>query len=602
MADGFDLLQQVLSSVPGSAPTTPATTASPSTGTTAPAPVTAGQPAPGDVAATTAPDGYAELQAALAKAGAAPGVALPWWHPLATSLAQGTRDAIQGVAEPAGLVSDSVGNLINLGEKGIEGLTGADLTNYRIHPLAQGIDDVLDAAGLPKGAATPGWQSRVQRALGSVVGGGVLGAAVGAAAAPESAAASVVPALLPQSGAGLTTASLAAATPSVAALYTDSAMQGASPALRSFVNAAAGLAAAGAYGGLSNLLNAPGLPDDVAAWAQRAREVYNIPVTAQDLQQNPMMKVIGNVQKELPFSGAGAQQDRITDAFNTAISRTIGENSPRVTNAVMDQARTRLGNTLDAIAQRSEVPMDDPLINALADIESNASTATGANVAPSPQFGAVQNQINDVINKAVANNGTLPGQVFQNLTMKNTPLDLVANSADPVTAYYGQQVRNALFDAWERNAPPDDVEALADARLQYKNMKTIEPLVEKSPTGALSPALLTGAARSSFDNMAYTGAGALGDLGSIGQLFLKPTAQSGTSPRLTALALLTNPALWPAALKGIAANAATGKLMRSDWMTNRLLNGPGPFAQGAFQAPTALPATVSLLQAGQPQQ
>ena len=78
------------------------------------------------------------------------------------------------------------------------------------------------------------------------------------------------------------------------------------------------------------------------------------------------------------------------------------------------------------------------------------------------------------------------------------------------------------------------LDQLREARGQYKAMKTIEPLVEKSTTGDVSPAGLMQAVRGSYNGMAYGGGGALGDLARVGQRFLKEPPSSGTAERLQA--------------------------------------------------------------------
>ena len=72
-------------------------------------------------------------------------------------------------------------------------------------------------------------------------------------------------------------------------------------------------------------------------------------------------------------------------------------------------------------------------------------------------------------------------------------------------------MREALDSALERNAPPELVADLRSARGQYKAMKTVEDLVEKSPTGNISPAALLQPVRNSYGTMAYGGGGDLAD-------------------------------------------------------------------------------------------
>jgi hypothetical protein len=104
-------------------------------------------------------------------------------------------------------------------------------------------------------------------------------------------------------------------------------------------------------------------------------------------------------------------------------------------------------------------------------------------------------------------------------------------SSDPNVAHYGGQIREALNEAMQANAPPEVAKQLAQTNAQYKAMKTIEPLVEKSTTGDVSPALLMQQVRKSYGGMAYNGGGDMGDLARIGQRFLKEPGNSGTAPR-----------------------------------------------------------------------
>jgi hypothetical protein len=503
-------------------------------------------------------------------------------------ISQGVRDVVQGAATMPGLVYDGLGNLINLGERGLEGLTGADLAAFRIHPAAKNIDAVLDAAGLPTGAAEPNWQSRVIRAAAAPLGGGLVGSAIGAAAAPGSAAEAV--------GSALTAAPTAqvagSVAPEVSALYTDDALKD-HPLVRPFANAAAGLAAAGSIQGLASLLNAPGLSPEIAAWAAKARDVYGIPLAATDMSQNATVRTLGSINRNLLMGGSAAHDEAVSDAITKGISNTIGENTTRVTPDVMTAARTRIGNELDRIGAATTVQADNPFLNDLQNIQTEARSTTGWMPASSnPQMGAIQNQLDDVLNRAAAHNGVIPGDVFQDMVKQGTPLDLTANNPDPVIAGYGQRIHDALFDAWERSAPPDEVQNLQAARFQWKNMKAIEPLVEKAvPPGVLSPQLITGAARSSFNDMAYSGAGQLGDLGTISKMFLRPTPDSYTALRSFLMGALIHPAsIIPTAGMVGPANLALGAGLRSNWLANRMLQGGAP-------APSfAAPAAMSLLQ------
>jgi len=58
------------------------------------------------------------------------------------------------------------------------------------------------------------------------------------------------------------------------------------------------------------------------------------------------------VSSQVPFSGSGAFQDQQRQAFNRAVSKTIGEDSTKLTSDVMERAKQRIGQSYDDLAQR----------------------------------------------------------------------------------------------------------------------------------------------------------------------------------------------------------------------------------------------------------
>jgi hypothetical protein len=125
----------------------------------------------------------------------------------------------------------------------------------------------------------------------------------------------------------------------------------------------------------------------------------------------------------------------------------------------------------------------------------------------------------------------LPGKTYGDLVAHGTPLDVATNADNSVVRTYAGRIKEALQDAMQASATPENAARYAQARLQYKNMMTLAPLVNKGIPGQISPLLLQGAANRSFTGNAFRGAGQLGSLGDVAQQFLKPPPQSGTEPR-----------------------------------------------------------------------
>lgn len=322
-----------------------------------------------------------------------------------------------------------------------------------------------------------------------------------------------------------------------------------------------------------------------ASLADTARTKYNIPLTSPDISSSGAMKYGNSALKDLPFSGAAAQDEVKTNAFNRALSNQMGEDSDKITPDVMQSAKKRLGNEFNVVAQNTNIADTKGLGNSLRPIMIEA-----AQVLPEADIKPLQAQIENIADVIKQNNGTIPGASYQALTRKGTPLDRAMSSTNPNVSYYAGQIRSALDDALQANATPEMQNRLTQARTQYKAMKTIEPLAEKAKDGNISPALLQNRVSNSYGNLAYNGGGDMGELARIGQQFMKEPPQSGTAPRqiltemagklgapFAAIAGGNYAGLSPLATAGgalgtIAAGRGVRAVLNSNALTNRLIN------------------------------
>lgn len=248
--------------------------------------------------------------------------------------------------------------------------------------------------------------------------------------------------------------------------------------------------------------------------------------------------------------GGHTTQDQINQ-FTRAVSRTFGADSESLTPDVLAEAQGRIGARMDRIAHETRIKADDTLVNDLARIEEEAQgDVTPGEITP------IKNRISDVLGK-IGEDGHITGAQYQALTRANTPLARAMAHPDPNISYHAGRVRDALDEAMERSLVADGrqdlLAELRDARLQYKNLKTIEPLATKAGANehAISPPLLQARVNAQFRSRAQRGAGDLGDLADIGQAFMKAEPNSGTAGRSGArLALSEAPMMLGAALTG----------------------------------------------------
>lgn len=364
--------------------------------------------------------------------------------------------------------------------------------------------------------------------------------------------------------------------------------------------------------GVANALVGTVSPE-TAQLAQTARNRFGIPVGTGEVSSNGTTRFLNSVVNKLPGSGGTAHKADMQTGFNRALTNTFGEDSETVTPQVMANARDRIGNVFEGVAQRTPVIHADPQLAG-----ELRQTINDAQMSMTPEeVRPLIHQVQNIASLVDPNTNTITGEIYQNLTRRGTPLDRAMQSANPNIRHGAQQIRDALDGAMERSAPPDVVDDLRQARQQWRNMRTVEPLVAKSPTGDISPALLQGRVNTSFKGThgaAYGGGGDLKTLSDIGQRFLKEPPSSGTAERgmlmhllggagTAGAGLLSGEVPASAAAMGVGATLGSALLargvgagLRSNALTNRLINrslgNPTNTAFGNYLYNSTLPAVL----------
>jgi len=335
---------------------------------------------------------------------------------------------------------------------------------------------------------------------------------------------------------------------------------------------AAGIAAPAAVGRVRNALGGSVDPER-AAVAQRARDL-GIPLGAGDISTNQALRFFSDVANKFPMAGGERYSAAKQAGFNRAIAREMGDNANAVTPEVMARTRTRLGQGFDSYKNGSPLNADQALQNDLIRIGREASQ-----VVAQSELEPIVTQMRNIAAKVDPQNSTIAREAYHNIIKKGAPLDRAMHSNDSNIKFYAGQIRDALDGALERSMPAHEVADFRKLRYQYKVMKTIEDLVEKSPDGNLSPALLMGAVRKNFEGMAYTGAGNMGDIARAGQM-MKAPPNSGTPERLMYMNWLSGPGkvsttdianyAIPAAV-GATVGRLFNKTLNSNFLTNRMI-------------------------------
>ena len=335
-----------------------------------------------------------------------------------------------------------------------------------------------------------------------------------------------------------------------------------------------------AIGGISK-------PD--AELGRLALEKYDIPIGAPDLTDNTLLRIGADQAGKLPFSGAAPAAAAKQAAWQGAIATEMGDpTATSFTPDVMDASRQRIGSVFNDVADRTSIPPEqtDQLIQDLDTISHNATR-----VLQPGEITPLQNQIDDLKSSIAANGGTISGDMYQRLTNSKSLLSRLEGQ-NSNTGDFAGDVHDALDDALARSADPADLDALSQARYQYRVMRTVDQLSAGSRTGDISPdafmqKVLTQSRKydAPLAGMAYTGGGNIGELARIGKLMRAPP-QTGTADRMlinaaavggTGLpALVTHPATAIGVPTGLLANRLIGNYLRSGSTADRLINAVAP--------------------------
>lgn len=356
---------------------------------------------------------------------------------------------------------------------------------------------------------------------------------------------------------------------------------------------------AATVGAAKQALSGGQMNPEVAKLAQLARDKYGINLTLDQVSPSPFVQNLGAALRQVPGSGMAPAQAALQSQFTKAVGGTIGESVDQITPAVMQRAATRIGGIMDDVASQTPSIPAANLAAGLAQVQHDASYLTNE------QRQVVGKHVDNVLN-SIGQNGDITGQQYQSLTKFNSPLGKALRSSDSDVRNAAIEIRGHLDDALQQSLPAGSQlgQQLKDARLQYKNLKTIEPLVIKGEPGEISPMALQGQVNRSFKGRGMRDAQPdLGELADIGHRFnLRP--DSGTAGRSMisaglgaagglATSLVSDPlhALYGAGAMGgsLVAGRVAGNVLRNPARINDLIQS------GVAPAGPAVPSLANKL-------
>jgi hypothetical protein len=297
------------------------------------------------------------------------------------------------------------------------------------------------------------------------------------------------------------------------------------------------------------------LAPEVKQLATRAKDL-GIDIPADRLVNSKPLNALASSLDYVPGSGRAATMSKMEDQLNTAVSRTFGQDSSNVTQALR-KAGDELGGKFDKVLSSNTVKVDQQFLQDLTDATQMASKELGSDGAR-----IIGNQVDEILAKA-SQTGDIDGQAAYNI--KKT-LDRIGRRNSP-EAFYALDLKQKLMEALNRSLGPAEAEAFKTVRQQYGNMLSLEKIAQNGAEGGISIGRLA--------NMKNISNPQLQELADISAQFLKSREGAhGAAQRVGAGALalgLTGPG-------GVAAGMATGRganmLLNSNAMKGALMGQP----------------------------
>jgi hypothetical protein len=339
------------------------------------------------------------------------------------------------------------------------------------------------------------------------------------------------------------------------------------------VAGAAGRAIGGAAGKAGRAM-VPQASPDVAALAQRAEQL-GIKIPVDRIVNSKPLNALAATLNYVPLSGRAATEEGMAKGLDRAVSRTFGQNSDNVTQALR-KASDALGKQFDTVLQANTVKMTPAFKQALADAETQANSELGAEAAS-----VIRKQIATIQTKGVT--GEIDGQTAYNI---KKALDRIGNGSSDA-AFYARDLKKQLMAALNDSLGPTEAAAFAKTRQQYGNMLALENLATNGAEGGISAARLA--------NMKNIGNADLQELADIAAQFMRNReSPHGALQRLVIGGTAAGAGGLPAA-PVLAATAAAGR------GANMLLNSGAArnAALGVSSPPNALSRLLANQQARQ---
>lgn len=264
----------------------------------------------------------------------------------------------------------------------------------------------------------------------------------------------------------------------------------------------------------------PTIAENVKPLARRARE-FGIDLRKDQVAPTRLKNTIQKVSQEVPFSGVGEFEAKQRGQWNKAVAKTLGLDAPNLSPENINQFLKNSSEKFDVLAGKKAIPFDEKRLSQINSVVAEAYDSIDPNLAQ-----IVDRNAGKLV--AAIENGTISGEKLGSI--RSELVKRIPNASGDAKSYLSNLVE-AIDDSIEPVLSAQEKEILATARRQWRNYKTVEPLLEGATDGQINPTQLLNRVKSSKyikASRSEVGKDDLVDLARIGKEFLPMKAGSDT--------------------------------------------------------------------------
>lgn len=264
----------------------------------------------------------------------------------------------------------------------------------------------------------------------------------------------------------------------------------------------------------------PAIDEAVKPLVQRAKD-FGIRLRGDQIADSRVRNTIQKIGQELPFSGAGAFEQEQQRDFTKAVAKTIGQDTDSLGAETIKKFRKDVGEKFDSVLSGKTISVSPEDIQGIESVKTAARDNIESGLAD-----VVDRNVDKTLKDLSA--GELSGEKLASIRsqMLKTSIRAQGGAKD----FIGDIV-DSIDNIASKNITPEEGKVLEEARNQWRNFRTIQPLLKKSTDGQINPTQLLNKVSSSryIDaSSKVVGDDDLVDLARIGKEFLSKKGGSDT--------------------------------------------------------------------------